>query len=199
MRVIGLTGGIGSGKSTVSGFLAELGAVILDADKVGHELLHPDTETARRVIATFGQDIVKPNGEVDRSRLGEKVFNNPEALKQLNAIVHPALVQRLRERLAELREGGGKVVVVEAAIMIEAGWQSLADEIWVTLAPEDTVVERLTANKGLSEAQVRARIRSQMPVEEKAKWATEVIDTTGSLEEVRSRVEELWRRLNPDS
>jgi dephospho-CoA kinase len=199
MKVIGLTGGIGSGKSTVSGFLAELGAVIVDADKVGHELLHPDTETAKRVIAAFGQDIVRPNGEVDRGRLGEKVFNNPEALKQLNAIVHPALFQRLRERLEELREGGAKVVVVEAAIMIEAGWQVLADEVWVTLAPEDTVVERLTANKGLSEAQVRARIRSQMPVEEKAKWASEVIDTSGSLGEVRRRVGELWRRLNLDS
>ncbi len=195
MIVIGLTGGIGSGKSTVTGFLADLGAEVMDADKIGHELLQPDTETAKAVIVAFGQDIVKPDGEIDRAELGKKVFGDPEALKRLNAIVHPSLLQRLVDRVEEQRGTGTKVVVVEAAIMIEAGWQSLADETWVTLAPEDTVVGRVMAAKGLTEDQVRARIRSQMPVEEKAKLATVIVDTQGSLEEVRGRVEELWQSL----
>src|SRR3989304_7374015 len=126
-KVIGLTGGIGSGKSTVSQYLAELGAVILDADKVGHEAFKPNTEAWHEVIAAFGQQIVAPSGEINRKKLGEIVFNNPEALSQLNQIMHPRIYDIMKAQIEEYRRQEVEVVVLEAAILIEANWTSLVD------------------------------------------------------------------------
>jgi len=195
MKVIGLTGGMGSGKSTVSAILRELGARVLDADRVGHELYRPGTPVWEEVVAAFGKGILKPDGEIDRPKLGAIVFGDPSALKRLNEIMHPRMFQRMREVLEEWRrEGAVEVAVLEAAILFEANWTPLVDEVWVTIASEDTVVERLKA-KGFSPEQVRARLRSQMPVEEKARRAQVVIRNDGSLEELRRQVEVEWRRL----
>lgn len=195
MKVIGLTGGIGSGKSTVSRILQELGARILDADKVGHELYRPGTEVWEEVVSAFGRDILKPDGEIDRPKLGAIVFSDPAALERLNQIMHPRMFQRMRQILDEWRNEGVAVAVLEAAILFEAGWTPLVDEVWVTMASEETVVKRLRA-KGLSPEQVKARLRSQMPVEEKARRAKVVIHNDGSMEELRRQVEAEWQRLN---
>ncbi len=196
MKVIGLTGGIGSGKSTVAQFLAELGAVILDADKVGHEAFKPDTEAWHDVVATFGRQILTPTGEVDRKKLGEIVFNQPEALSRLNQIMHPRMYDMMKARIEEYRQQGVDVVVLEAAVLIEANWTSLVDEVWVTVAPEAMVLERLKKQRGLDEEQTSARIRSQLSSEERVEHADVVIKNDGDLEEVKAKVKELWARLH---
>jgi len=199
MKVIGLTGGIGSGKSTVSRFLKELGAVIIDADKVGHEALKPDTEAWRQVVASFGTGILKPNREIDRKKLGKIVFGNPEALARLNQIIHPPMYQLVKAQIEEYRRQGVKVVVLEVPLLIEAGWTSLVDEVWVTVAPEPTVVRRLKEKVGLSEPESMARIRSQLSSPERVKHADVVIDTDCRLGELREKVKEQWQRLALDT
>jgi len=196
MKVIGLTGGIGSGKSTVSQFLKELGAVIIDADKAGHETFKPNTEAWREVVAAFGREVLLPNNEVDRSKLGEIVFNDAEAMTRLNRIMHPRIYQTVQSRLEKLRQQGVAVVVLEAAILIEADWTPLVDEVWVTVTPESMVLERLEKQRGLEKEQTLSRIRSQMSAEERTKHADVVINNDGNLEAVKAKVRELWAGLN---
>ncbi len=196
MKVIGLTGGIGSGKSTVSQYLAELGAVILDADKVGHEAFKPDTEAWHEVVATFGRQIISPSGEVDRKKLGEIVFGDPESLSRLNQIMHPKMYDMMKAQIEEYRQQAVDVVVVEAAILLEANWTSLVDEVWVTVAAEAAVLERLKAQRGMEAEQTLARIRSQLTTEERVKQADVVISNDGDLDEVKAKVKELWARLH---
>ncbi len=196
MKVIGLTGGIGSGKSAVSRFLAELGAVVIDADKVGHEAFKSGAELWREVVAAFGKQVLTPGGDIDREKLGKIVFNNPEPLARLNRIMHPRMYDMVKAQIEEYRRQGVDVVVLEVILLIEAGWTSLVDEVWVTVAPEDAVVEHLKQQRGLSEEQIRARIRSQLSAEERVKHADMVINNDCSLAELRTRVEELWRRLH---
>lgn len=202
MKVIGLTGGIASGKSTVSGFLKELGVVIIDADKIGHEVLKPDGDAWGEVVAAFGKVILAPDGNVDRKRLGEIVFADYEALACLNQIVHPRIYALVKAQIEEYRRQGVKVVVLEAPLLLEADRPSLADEVdevWVTVAPEATVIKRLKGKLGLSEAQSLARIRSQLPSKERVKQADVVIDTDCRLDELKARVKELWQRLALDT
>ena len=193
MKVIGLTGGIGSGKSTVSQFLAELGTVVLDADKVGHDTLR-DTEIRREIISAFGKQVLAPSGNIDRKKLGEIVFRNPESLAKLNQIMHPPMYEIVKARLEEYRHQGADVVVLEAPLLIEASWTSLVNEVWVAVASEDTVLKRLR-ERGLSEAKSLARIRSQMSDKERAKFSDVVIDTDCSLDELKTKVKELWLKL----
>ncbi len=195
-KVIGLTGGIGSGKSTVSQCLAELGAVILDADKVGHEAFKPNTEAWHEVVAAFGRQILTPNGEIDRKKLGEIVFSKPESLSRLNRIMHPRMYDMVKAQIEEYRRQGVDVVVLEAAALLEANWTSLADEVWVTVAPEAMVLERLKKQRGLEEEQTLARIHSQLSSEERIKHANVVINNDGDLDEMKTKVKELWERLH---
>jgi len=189
MKVIGLTGGIGSGKSTVSRFLAELGAVIIDADKVGHEAFKPDTGVWREVVEVFGRQILTPGGDIDRKKLSEIVFGNVELLARLNQIMHPRIYDMVKAQLEEYRRRGVEVVV------LEAGWTSFVDEVWVTVAAEFTVLSRLQERVGLVKEELLARIRSQLSSEERIKCADVVINTDCSLDEVRARVRELWEEL----
>ncbi|MBA7667564.1 Dephospho-CoA kinase [subsurface metagenome] len=196
MKVIGLTGGIGSGKSTVSGFLAELGAVIIDADKVGHEALKPDTEVWREVVAAFGRQILTLDGDINREKLGEIVFRNPESLSKLNQIMHPRMYDMVKAQLEGYRKQGVGVVVLEAPLLIEANWTSLVDEVWVTVASESTVLRRLKEKFGLSEPESLARIHSQLTSEERVKHADVIINTDCALGELKAKVEELWQGLH---
>ncbi len=195
MKVIGLTGGIGSGKSTVSQLLSELGANVLDADKVGHQCYQPGTEAWKDVVDAFGEGIVAPDGSIDRKKLGAIVFGDPEALIRLNQIMHPRMYDMMADQIEECRLGGVEVVVLEAAVLFEANWTPLVDEIWVTVASEPTVVNRVKERTGLTEEQIRSRIRSQLSVEERTENADLVINNDGSLDELRSKVEELWAGL----
>ncbi len=192
MRVIGLTGGIGSGKSTVTQHLKDLGAVVIDADKVGHETYLPDTPAWKDLVATWGTDLLLPSREIDRKKLGAIVFSDPKNLEKLNSIVHPRLRELLLKRIEDLRAQGTRIVVLEAAILIEANWHHIVDEVWVIYAPEDVVIKRVIARNNLSEEQVRGRIRSQMTQDERAKHAHVVIDTNCTLDQVRAKVKTLW-------
>jgi len=195
MVVIGLTGGIGTGKSTVSRMLARRGAVIIDADKVGHAAYKPHTEAWEEVVATFGREILREDGEIDRQRLGEIVFQNPEALKQLNQIVHPKMARMMKAEIEGLRDKGTQVVVLEAAVLIEANWLPLVDEVWVVTAAEEMVVRRLQDGKGLTREQAQARIRSQLSPAERARYASVIIENDGLLSEVEDKVSALWQGL----
>jgi len=195
MKVIGLTGGIGSGKSAVSQFLAELGAAIIDADELGHEAFKPGTEAQREVVAAFGKQIVTANGAIDREKLGTIVFSNSEALARLNQIMHPRIYDMVKAQLEEYRRQEAGVVVLEAPLLLEAGWTSLVDEVWVTIASEATVLKRLRERSGLSEQESLARIHSQSPSEERVRHANVVIDTGGTLDELKAKIKELWPKL----
>lgn len=194
-KVIGLTGGIGTGKSTVSKLLAELGAVVMDADKVGHEVFKPDTEAWREILAAFGREVLAPTGEIDRKKLAAIVFNNPKALANLNQIIHPRAYNLVKSRLEECLQRGAGVVVLEVVLLIEANWTPLVDEVWVVVASEDTVVKRLKQQRGMSKEEILARIRSQLSTEERIKHADVVINNDGELDEVKAKVIERWERL----
>ena len=165
-------------------------------DKLGHELYRAGTPGWEEVVAEFGSDILQPNREVDRKKLGQIVFSDPEALKRLNRVMHPKIKRRAQEVLDEWRQQGVAVAVVEAAILIEASWASLTDEVWVTVASEKVAVSRMK-ERGFAPEQVLARVRSQMPVEEKAKQAQVVLHNDGNLAALRRQVEAQWQRLNP--
>jgi dephospho-CoA kinase len=196
MKVIGLTGGIGSGKSTVSGFLAELGAVIIDADRVGHEVLSTSSQVRRELLATFGWQIIAPSGEVDRKKLAEIVFQDPQSLSQLNQIMHPRMYDMVKAQLEGYRKQGVGVVVLEAPLLIEANWTSLVDEVWVTVASESTVLQRVKEKFGLSEQECLARMHCQLPSDERVKHADVIINTDCDLGELKAKVKELWQRLH---
>jgi dephospho-CoA kinase len=198
MMVIGLSGGIASGKSTAAKVLRELGAAILNADEIGHELLQHDAETRREVVAAFGEEILTPSDDIDRSKLADIVFNDAQALERLNRIMHPKMLRIVKDRIEELRRQGVKVVVLEAPLLVEANWTGLANQIWMTSAPEATVIRRLCQEIGLTEEQARARIRSQMPVAEKLRYADVVIDTDRDRAETKSEIVKLWHQLIRD-
>ncbi len=195
MKIIGLTGGTGSGKSTVSKFLAHLGAVVIDADKVGHEVFKPGTKAWQEVVDAFGQGIISADGTIDRRKLGEIVFSNPDARAKLNQVMHPLIYEQVKSRMEEYGRKGVAIIIVEAPLLLEVGWKSLVDEVWVTSASEATVIKRLKEQKGLLEAQSLARIRAQLTDEERIRQADVVIDTDCALDELKERVEALWRKL----
>jgi dephospho-CoA kinase len=195
MKVIGLTGGIGSSKSTVARLLAERGAVIVDLDRVGHEVLKKGSRAYEKVVGEFGKDILKDSGDIDRGKLGRIVFINPEALIRLNRIVHPAIDNTVNKKIEKYRRQGVKVAVLEAAAMLEAGKAAQADELWVTVAPEVVVLRRILERGGLSEQEIRARIKTQLSNKERIERADVVIDTDCSLDELKARVTEEWEKL----
>jgi dephospho-CoA kinase len=194
MLTIGLMGGIGSGKSTVTAILAELGAPVIDADKVGHAIYAPDGPAYPDMIAAFGEGILADDHTIDRKKLGPIVFGDPSALKRLNAIVHPKMFTRMREMIDALRASGErKPIVVEAAILIEANWQQLFNEIWLVAAARERVIERVERDRGLKPEQTEARIKAQLSTEERRKHASLVINNDGSIEQLRAQVAGLWQ------
>jgi len=194
MKVIGLTGGIGSGKSQFAKYLAELGAAVIDADRLGHEVLK-STDVKNELVAAFGKNILNSEGEVDRSRLGALVFDDRKAIEKLNAITRPRIFQRVRDRLEEEKKKGTRVAVIEAPLLIEAQWLSAINQTWVVTASEDTILKRLKKRGGLPQEQMRARIRAQMPNAERLKHADVVIKNDGSPDELKETARRLWNKL----
>jgi dephospho-CoA kinase len=193
-KTIGVTGGIGSGKSTAAALLAELGAVVIDADRVGHEVYRPTTPGWDLVVDEFGAGIVAPDGTIDRQRLGAIVFADPAKLARLNAIVHPLIRDAIAARLtAERSRGGGVPIVVEAALLIEAGWHTLVDEVWLVAARPEIVRQRLVEQRGLDPASISARLRAQLSDDQRAAHAAVIVDNSGSPEELRARLAAMWR------
>ena len=193
MLTIGLTGGIGSGKSAVADLLHQFGASIIDADRLGHEAYTPNSEAWRQVVAAFGEDILTTEGEIDRRKLGAIVFADPDQLARLNGIMHPLMARMVEQRKAQLKASGETVAVVEAAVLFEAGWDSLVDEVWTTNASNDAVVERLRQRNGLSEEEAKKRINSQMPAEERNARSHVVVDNSADLAALERAVSDLWQ------
>jgi len=193
--IIGLTGGIGSGKSTISGYLGELGAGVIDADKVGHEAFKPGTPAWRDVVDSFGERVVASNGEIDRKKLGEIVFSDSKARELLNSIMWSRIWEMIALRIEDYRNGKTDVVVVEAFGLIEAGWNKLVDQVWVTVASESAVLERLRKQRQMPDSEILSRIRSQPSVEERTKYADVIIENEGSPEDVKARVRQHWAEL----
>jgi dephospho-CoA kinase len=195
MLTIGLTGGIGSGKTTVSKILAQLGAPVLDADKVAHSTYAPGAPAYDKVVAAFGREILGAGGAVDRSKLGPIVFAKPEKLKELTDAVWPATLDALRKAVGEMRGRGEQLpIVVEAAILIEANWMPMFDEIWLVTASRERVIERVERDRGMKPEQTAARIRAQLPDAERVRHASLVIKNDGTLDELRAEVERVWRQ-----
>ena len=200
MQVIGLTGGIASGKSLVNDILRdEYDATIIGGDELGHQAYLPDTDAWKDILARWGDDLMNPDTrEIDRRKLGGIVFADPAELAALNEITWPRIRTLAEQRIAELTESGSKVIVLEAAIMIEAAWTDLCDEVWVTQAPEEDAVSRLKERNGLTEEQALQRIHSQLSNEEREDYADVLLKNTGTIEELRIRVGELWHaRIRP--
>jgi len=196
MKTIGLTGGIGSGKSTVSQLLVELGAFVIDADKVGHEIYLPGKEAWKQVTAAFSQDILAPDQTIDRKKLGAIVFGSEDARKKLNSIVHPLMFTDIGRRIKEKRaEGFTKPIVIEAAILIEANWLPLADEVWLVVTNKNAVIDRVASQRGMSTKETEARIASQLSDAERHKYATLVIENDGSLDDLKKKVQTAWSRV----
>lgn len=192
MFTIGLTGGIGTGKTQVSKLLEGLGAAIVNADLLGHEIYKPHTNGWREVVSAFGERVIAADGEIDRRALGGIVFSDADALKRLNAITHPRIYALAAERLADIERQGGRAAVLEAALLIEAQWTGLVNEVWVTISPESDVIRRLQARNNMDADTARARIDSQMPQSQRVEYADVVIDNSGSLERLDAKVRELW-------
>ena len=190
---IGLTGNIATGKSTALAFLADKGAHIADADKLAHRTMIPDGPAYEKVVAAFGPEIVDENGLIDRAKLGAIVFADAEALKRLEAIVHPATFELLRW---DIMQSNAKVVVVEAIKLFESGnLMSLSDEVWVVAASPETQMKRLVEERGMSEAEARRRIAVQGPQEDKIARADVVIVNDGALEEFYAQLEAAWAQV----
>ena len=194
MLVIGLTGSIGTGKSEAARQLEILGASIISADQVGHEAYTPNTEAWEQVVAAFGDDILQDDKDIDRRKLGAIVFSDPSQLEKLNAIMHPRMARMVSDKIEVLRGKGVKVVVVEAALLFEAGWDTLVEEVWVTDSSEDIVVGRLKERNGLSEEEAKKRINSQMNRAERIERSDFLIDNSSDMAGLESAIKELWDR-----
>ena len=194
MLKIGLTGGIGTGKSSVTEAFQSLGAAVINADLLGHDAYLPGTIGFEEVVTEFGQEIVGSDGEIDRKKLGPIVFSDSSKMDRLNEIMHPLIRDLIDERLVSLESSQNKVAVVEAAILIEAGWKSLFDEIWVVISDREEVINRLGVRNGLSREDAVKRIDSQMSNNERIEHGDVVVENTGSMEDLQTRVNSLWAK-----
>ena len=196
LRVIGLTGGIASGKSTAARHLETRGALMIDADKLGHRAYEPDTEAFRKVVQAFGDDIVGEDGQIDRRALGGKVFGSPGELDRLTGIVWPEIRKMaLAEIDAARTEGKAKAVVLEAAVLLEAGWQDIVDEVWVVYAEREQAIARAMARDGLDEAAVSARIDAQMTNAERIEQGDVAFENATTAEALCERLDERWAQM----
>jgi dephospho-CoA kinase len=194
VKLIGLTGGVGSGKSTVAGILRDLGADVVDADEASHAVYAPGTPGFDAVVREFGPEYVR-GGQVDRERLGRLVFEDGDARGRLNAIVHPLVRDWMAERTREAAERGAEVVIQDVPLLYENGLEDLFSSVVLVYVPEDVQLERLVEGRGLDEDRARAMIAAQMPIDQKRRRAHHVIDNSGTREETRRQVEEMWAQI----
>ncbi|HBV95896.1 MAG: dephospho-CoA kinase [Peptococcaceae bacterium BICA1-7] len=195
--IIGLTGNIGSGKSTVSRRLAQLGAEIIDTDALAREVVAPGTPGLERIIREFGAGMLDEKGELDRAGMAAVVFDDPGARAKLEGIIHPEIHRKVAEIISEYRSGHGKApaLVVEVPLLIESGWNAMMDETWVVTVSPEVQLERVMSRSGLSREDVKKRISAQMPQEEKCRYADRIIDNGGSIERTLAQVDNIWNEL----
>ncbi|MDG2195321.1 MAG: dephospho-CoA kinase [SAR324 cluster bacterium] len=189
--LVGLTGGIACGKSTVAAYLREKGYPVINADRVGHIVLNPGQPAYDQILETFGEGILTDNKEINRRALGNIIFNDRKAREQLNQITHPPIAQLIEERLLDLTSflDSGKPVFLEAALLIESQWRSRCDQIWVVTAPKDQILQRLKIRNGLTAEQTKVRIDSQLRQEERLPYADVVLENQGLLADLLKQID----------
>lgn len=193
--IIGLTGSIASGKSTVSAMLAEMGYPIVDGDKVARLVVEPGSETLQKIEGLFGKEVILPDGNMDRKKVGELIFNDPASRKKLNDVIHPAIRMEMLRQRSEFLEQGHKTVIMDIPLLFESRLQHLVDKVLVVSVTEENQLKRLMERNGLSEKEARTRIASQLPMSVKEEGADAVIYNNGSLDETKwqlNRILEQW-------
>ncbi|HXA28761.1 MAG TPA: dephospho-CoA kinase [Candidatus Angelobacter sp.] len=193
MRLIGLTGGIGSGKSTVAALLVARGAALVDADRLAREVVEPGTPGLAEIAAEFGPSVLLPDGRLDRPALGAIVFADAARRERLNAITHPRVAELMQRRIAEALAGDAPLVVVDVPLLFEGERQALFEGVLLVWVPAAMQVERLVARDGLREDDARARIEAQMPIDDKRALADWVVDNSGTPAATEAQVEAWWR------
>lgn len=199
MILIGLTGGIASGKSTVSTMLRNLGAQIIDADKLARQVVEPDQPAWKDIVATLGEDVLLPNRQLNRQALGNIVFADKHKRQQLEAITHPRIRQAAEEQLRQVAREGKQVAVLDVPLLIETGWIDMVDTVWIVYVNSSIQEQRLMERDQLDRQQAQARIASQMRLQDKLQYANVVIDNGKSLAETQTQVISAWRKLTGSS
>jgi len=194
IRVIGLTGGIATGKSSVALFFARLGIPVIDADQLARDVVLPGTSALEQVIALFGQEVLAHDGTLDRKHLGELIFSDPEKRRQLEGILHPEIRKLAEERITQAAAAGHQRLIYMAPLLIEAGVTDRVDTIWVVTVRPEFQLERLMRRDGITREQAELIVGSQMPLTEKARYGSVVIDNSGTEEETRTILEAVWAK-----
>ncbi|MBM7614825.1 dephospho-CoA kinase [Alkaliphilus hydrothermalis] len=195
-KVIGLTGGIASGKSTVSKMLSELGAVVIDADLVARKIVEKGTPALDEIKNYFGEEYILADGQLDRKKLGALVFKDETALKKLNEITHPRIIQEIKKEInCHKKNAPDTVIIVDAALLIEMNMVSLVEEVWLVAIPVHLQLERLMKREGIAYREANIRVHAQMTLEEKKKYAHKIIDNSGGVETLRQRLVKMWREI----
>jgi dephospho-CoA kinase len=198
MKVIGLTGGIASGKSTAISALGELGAAVLDADAVAHELMQPGQVVWENVVAQFGPDILQPDQSIDRRKLGDIIFKQEDQRQLLNAISHPAILHVIEGEIDRIRKTSPEAVVfVEIPLLFEIGWEDRFDQVWTVWVDGETQLRRLMRRDALDEQSARERIAAQMNLDEKSRRSHRVIDNSGSREQTAAAMRKFYQAILP--
>lgn len=196
MLVVGLTGGIASGKSTVSGYLKDLGAAVIDADQLAREMVQASSPVLREIAACFGEGVLDESGQLDRKKLAHHIFAFPAAREKLNSILHPRIIEKVRELIADYREEGkAPLIVVDAPLLLEAGMQDMVDEVWVVSVPFRDQLERVMQRDGISREEAEARLNAQMPLAEKLRYADRIIDNSRDLKATLAGLDRLWAEV----
>ena len=198
-RVVGLTGGIGSGKSTVARLLRELGAEVIDADQVARDVVEPGQPALAEIVTTFGHEVVTSDGRLDRKRLAARVFSDEAARKSLNAITHPRIAIETANRIRAAGERGAEVVLYEATLLVENGMHKMLDGLVVVACDVATQLARVRARDGMDDEEAKKRVAAQLPLSDKIAVADRVIVNDGTVEELRPKVGALWQELRAGS
>lgn len=196
--ILGLTGGIATGKSTVTAMLRERGIPVIDADQIAREVVEPGKPAYESIVRYFGEEILLPDGQIDRAKLGEIVFSDEAERQKLNAIVHPEVRRVMREQAEEAEKNGATIVFLDIPLLFESRLQHMVDKVVVVYAPAEMQLARMMERDEFDEEQAKKRLRAQWPIEQKKEEADFVIDNTGSREETEKQVEQLVRRLKAD-
>jgi dephospho-CoA kinase len=199
MLVVGLTGNIGSGKSTVSRFLKNLGARVIDTDQIARDVVAPGTRGLKEIVAQFGPGVLNPDGTLNRPKMAQIVFSDPHARARLNAIVHPEIGSVVSKAIADYRKNSDSpLLIIEAPLLIETGMHQMVDEVWLVTVNPETQIARVIQRDATTEEQARRRIAAQMPQADKIPCAHRVIDNSGDLEETVRQVRQVWNDVvNP--
>jgi dephospho-CoA kinase len=197
MLNVGLTGGISTGKTTIARLLVEKGAILIDLDELAHNVQLPETDVWREIITTFGEGVLNPDRTIDRNKLGAIVFNDPAKLKRLNEIVHPAVFREWKKEIKQIEAVKSDAIVLsDIPLLIEIGAQERFDVVLLVYIPREEQLERLIKRNGYDCDYAEKRIASQMPIEEKVKYARIVVNNQGTMEETKKQVDEVWEELS---